>query len=318
MASPNFSEMVTTTLKNRSGKLNDNFTNNNMLIKRMNEKGNVDFVDGGETIVQELEYQQNSTYQRYAGYDTLNIQPSDTFTAAEFSWCQTAVAVTASGLEVDVKNTGAERVINLLASRIKNAEKTMMNNMSTDIYSAGTAAGAQQINGLQALVADTPTSGTVGGIDRATWTFWRNYYNTGGTPSATTIQGLMDTTYLSTSRGTDHPDLWIADNTYFKYYWQSLQTIQRITDSKLGEAGFTALKFMASDVVFDGGIGGACPANHMYALNTEYLKWRPHKNRNFVPLDRVNSINQDAFVKLTVWAGNMTLLNGELQGLIIA
>lgn len=318
MASPNFSEIITTTLKNRSGKLADNFTNNNALLRRMNEKGNVDFADGGETIVQELEYQQNSTYQRYAGYQTLNISPSDVFTAAEFSWCQAAVAITASGLEVDVKNVGAERVINLLAARIKNGEKTFQNNLTSDMYSAGTAAGAAQVGGLQALVADTPTSGTVGGIDRSVWTFWRNYYNTGGSPSATTIQGLMDTTYLSISRGTDKPDLWIGDNTYYKYYLQSLQTIQRVTSDKMTQAGFTSLKFMDSDVVFDGGVGGYAPANHLYALNTDYLKWRPHKNRNFVPLDRVNSINQDAFVKLMVWAGNMTLLNGLLQGVIIA
>ena len=318
MASPNFSEIVSTTLKNRSGKLSDNFSNNNLILYRAREKGNIQTVDGGETIVEELEYQQNSTYQRYAGYQTLSINPSDTLTAAEFPWCQTAVAVSWSGLEVDVKNTGKERVINLLTSRVKNGEKTMYNNMSTDMYSAGTAAGAQQINGIQALVADSPTSGKVGGIDRATWTFWRNYANTGGSPSSTTIQGLMNTTYLNTSRGTDHPDLWIADNTYFGYYWASLQSIQRITDNKMGEAGFTSLKYMASDVVFDGGIGGACPANHMYALNMDYLKFRPHADRNFTPLDKVQSLNQDAFVKLLVWAGNMTLLNGELQGLIKA
>lgn len=316
-SSPNFSEITTTTLKNRSGKLADNFTNNNALIKRLETKGNLEMVSGGETIVQELEYAQNSTYQRYAGYQTLNIQPSDVFTAAEFPWCQAAVAVTASGLEVDVKNVGPDRVIALLASRIKNAEKTFMNNLSTDAYSAGTAAGAQQVNGLQALVADTPTN-TVGGIDRTAWVFWKNYVNTGGTPSATTMQSLMDTTWLAIARGNDHPDLWLADNTYYKNYWQSLQAIQRITESNTAAAGFTSLKFMSADVVYDGGIGGACPANHMYALNSDYLKWRPHRNRNFVPLDRVNSINQDAFVKLMVWAGNMTLLNGELHGVIIA
>lgn len=317
MASPNFSEIVTTTLKNRSGKLIDNFSTNNAIVMRFKEKGSIDFADGGESIVQELEYQQNSTYQRYAGYQQLNIDPSDTFTAAEFPWCQTAVAVTASGLEVDVKNTGSERVINLLASRIKNAEKTMMNNMSTDMYSAGTAAGAQQINGLQALIADTPTN-TVGGIARATWTFWKNYVNTGGTPSATTIQALLNAMYLNTSRQNDHIDLVMADNNYYTFYWNSLLAMQRITNDKLGQAGFSNLKYMGSDVIFDGGIGGACPANHMYGINTEYIKFRPHSNRNFVPLDRVNSINQDAFVKLLVWAGNMTLLNGELQGTIIA
>ena len=68
MTSPNLNEIVTTTLRNRSGKLADNITNNNALLARMKKKGSIKPVSGGRTIVQELEYAQNGTYQRYAGY----------------------------------------------------------------------------------------------------------------------------------------------------------------------------------------------------------------------------------------------------------
>jgi hypothetical protein len=47
-----------------------------------------------------------------------------------------------------------------------------MNGMSQGIYGDGTVTGS--VNGLQLLVATSPTSGIVGGIDRATWTFWQN------------------------------------------------------------------------------------------------------------------------------------------------
>lgn len=323
MASPNLNEIVTTTLRNRTGKLADNMTKNNALLSRMKRRGSIDPVDGGRTIVQELEYAENSTYQRYAGYEVLNIQPSDVFTAAEFDWKQASVAVTISGLEGDVQNVGENAIIKLLSSRIKNAEKTMMNNLSIDMYSNGTADSGKQIGGLQLLVADTPTSGVVGGIDSALWTFWRNQSYSGATDggaavSSTTITGYMDELYLRTSRGNDHADLIIADNNYFKAYWQSLQAIQRITNNELGEAGFMNLKFMNSDVVFDGGQGGGCPANHMYFLNTDYIKYRPSSNRNMVPLENVQSINQDATVQLIVWAGNMTVSNRALQGVLRA
>ncbi len=323
MPSPNLNEIVTTTLRNRTGKLADNMTKNNALLSRMKRRGSIDPVDGGRTIVQELEYAENSTYQRYAGYEVLNIQPSDVFTAAEYDWKQASVAVTISGLEGDVQNVGENAIIKLLSSRIKNSEKTMMNNLSIDMYSNGTADSGKQIGGLQLLVADTPTSGTVGGIDAALWTFWRNQAYSGLTDggaavSSTTITGYMDEMYLRTSRGNDHADLILADNAYFKAYWQSLQAIQRITNNELGEAGFMNLKFMNSDVVFDGGQGGGCPANHMYFLNTDYLKFRPSSNRNMVPLENVQSINQDATVQLIVWAGNMTVSNRALQGVIKA
>lgn len=325
MASPNLSEIITTTLRSRTGKLADNVTKNNVILLKMKEKGSLQTVSGGRTIVQELEYAENSTYQRYAGYEVLNIQPSDVFTAAEFDWKQIAVAVTISGLEGDVQNTGEEAIIDLLRSRIKNAEKTMANGMSADMYSDGTASSSKQIGGLQLLVADLPTSGTVGGINRATWSFWQNQYydattDGGAAASAANIQGYMNTVALRCSRQQDRPSLIIADNNYYTLYLNSLQAIQRITDEKMAGSGFTSLKYFgvgqSSDVVFDGGYGGNAPANHMYFLNPEYIKYRPHKTRNMVPLETVQSINQDATVKLIVWAGNMTLSNAFLQGVL--
>ena len=323
MASPNLNEIVTTTLRNRSGKLADNITNNNALLARMKKKGSIQTASGGRTIVQELEYAQNGTYQRYAGYQVLNIQPSDVFTSAEFDWKQAAVAVTWNGLEMDVQNTGKEQVIDLLDARIRNAEKTMANNLSYDLYSNGTADGGLQVGGLQLLVADAPTSGVVGGIDRSQWPFWRNQSfsgvtNGGGAVSAANIQGYMNQLWLATKRQNDVADLIIADNAYFNFYWSALTAIQRITDDQTGEAGYKNLKYMGADVVPDGGIGAACPANHMYFLNTDYIKYRPSAKRNMVPLETVTSINQDASVRLIVWAGNMTLSNAQLQGVLIA
>lgn len=61
MASPNLNEIVTTTLRSRSGKLADNVTNNNALLTYMKKKESIDPVDGGRTIVQELEYAENGT-----------------------------------------------------------------------------------------------------------------------------------------------------------------------------------------------------------------------------------------------------------------
>lgn len=321
MASPNLTELVTTTLRNRSGKLADNMTKNNAILYQMNRRGNVKPVSGGRTIVQELEYAENVTYQRYSGYEVLNISPSDVFTAAEFDWKQASVAVSISGLEGDVQNTGPEAIIDLLESRIKNAEKTMRNNLSLDMYSNGTADGGKQIGGLQLLVADDPTTGIVGGINRANWSFWQNQsYNAtseiGTAFTSNNIQAAMNQMYLETSRGTDKPDLILADNNLYRMYWESLQQIQRITRTDMAEAGFTNLEFMGAPVVFDGGQGGGCPENHMYFLNTDYIHWRPHRNRNMVPLENVQSINQDATVQLMVWAGNMTLSNAALQGVL--
>ncbi len=342
MASPNtnWGEIATTTLYKRSRKLADNVTKNNALLRRLSERGKVKTVDGGIAIVQELEYSENGTYKRYSGYDILNITPSDVFTAAQFSFAQAAVAVSISGLE-ELQNSGAERMINLLEARIGNAERTFENNLSSDCYSDGTADGGKQIGGLQLLVADVGTSGTVGGISRTTWPFWRpnnqSFATAGLVPSAATIQTMMNRTWLAQKRGPDRPDLIIADNVYYRYYWESLQAIQRISSADSAMAGFGSLMFMDADVVFDGGFQGVsagqgsvingagvtwtsgtgAPASHMYFLNTDYIFLRPHAERNMVPLDPDRfSVNQDAMVKLIGWAGNMTVSNCFLQGVL--
>ncbi len=323
MASPNVSEIATTTIESRTKQLADDVSENNAILNRLNKRGRVKPFSGGRVIYQEMQYQENQTYTRYSGYQVINIAPSDVITSSEYNIKQAAVAVSISGLE-ELQNSGEERMIELLESRIENAEITMRNNMSADFYSDGSADGGKQIGGLQLLVADAPGSGIVGGINRATWTFWQNQVfdaSTDGGTAATSanIQGYMNSLYLRCSRGTDRPDLIIADNNYYKLYWESLQAIQRITSDNMGQAGFMSLKYMDSDVVFDGGYGGNAPTNHMYMLNTRYLFWRPHKDRNMVPLnpDRF-AVNQDAMVKLIAVAGNMTASNCFLQGVLKA
>jgi hypothetical protein len=315
-------EIVTTTLRNRTGKPADNVTKNNALLKRLKQKGNVKPVDGGRTIVQELEYAENGTYKRYSGYEALNISPSDVFTGAEYNYAQAAVAISISGLE-ELQNSGEEAIINLLAGRIKNADRTLMNNIALDIYSDGTADGGRQIGGLQLLVATTPTN-TVGGINAGTYTFWQNkafssLTNGGSAATQANIQSYMNRLYLQLVRGADKPDLIVADNNYYRLYLESLQAIQRIAGTDEASAGFDSLKYMSSDVVLDGGFGGGAPTNTMYFLNTDYLFFRPHANRNMVPIgDDRYAVNQDAMVKLIGFAGNMTTSNRFLQGILAA
>lgn len=327
MALPNpssaMTEIVTTTLRNRTGKLADNVTKNNALLYRLRARGRVKPVTGGRTIVQELNYQENGTYKRYSGYEVLNISPSDVFTGAEYNYAQAAVAVSISGLEM-LQNSGDEAIIDLLEGRIENAEQTLTNNVALDTYSNGTADGGRQIGGIQLLVSLTPTSGVVGGIDPSVWAFWRNVafsgVTNGGSPVSTgTIQTYMNRVYLQLVRGSDAPDLIVADNNFYRYYLESMQAIQRVSDDKMAELGFQTLKYMNADVVLDGGFGGGAPINTMYMLNTKYLFFRPHADRNFAPLgDERFAVNQDAMVKLIGFAGNLTTSNRFLQGVLAA
>lgn len=311
-----YTELITTTIDNYRDQLADNVLGHNILLKRLNEKGNVDPVDGGAKILENLMYAENGTVSWYSGYDTLSVEASDVLTSAAFDWKQLNANVTISGLE-QIQNSGKEAVIKLLKSRIKVCEKTMQNAMARAIFYSNTEAGGKAIGGLQHLVADLPTSGTVGGIDSASQTWWRNQYydfsDNSVTASSTTIQHAMNLTYLNCVRGTDAPDLIVAGSTYFTYYEESLQPQQRFTDPKLADAGFVTYKYKGADVVYDRN----CSATRMYLLNTDYIFLRPGADRNFVTLDKKESVNQDASIVPMYWAGNMTVSNRSLQGVIV-
>jgi len=324
MASPNatFTELVSTTIRKYAKVFIDNLSKNNALLAYMTESGQISEIDGGLTIVQQVEYNSNSTYQRYSGYDTLNIAQSDVFTAAEYQWRQIALNVLASGLEMRI-NKGDSRIIALVKARIKNAVRTFKNNFSSDLYSDGTL--PNQINGLQAIISDTGT-GVVGGIDSSVWPFWQNHVQSAAAPlqgggavvlGPSTIENLMLNLYMALVRGDDQPNLIVASNELYAYFEQSQTSLKRYTSeggSSKAAAGFMSMKYKKADVIFDGGSG--IPALHMYFMNTDYLELVAHEDANMSTLDEMRPYNQDASVTPVLWMGNLTCSNRFLQGVL--
>ena len=325
-------DIIATTIQSRSGTLADNLTNNVALLRWLKKRGNMRTFSGGNVILEELMYNDPNTDNSgsYSGYEAINITPDSPISAAQFSIKQYAGSVTISGLEI-LQNSGKEQIIDLLAGRMQVSEARMLNRMGSDIYLDGTGNGGKNITGLAAAVPDVPTTGTYGGIDRATWAFWQSkkysgVTNGGAAVSASNIIQYMTALAILLVRGTDKPDLIISDGNYYQMYSNALQAIQRVSSdgSEKGVgAGFASLKFfgggMSADVVNDGGIGAAATANHMFFLNTDYIHFRPHKDRNFVPIGgERQAVNQDAIVKLFGWAGNLTMSGSQFQGALIA
>jgi len=313
-------DIIATTIQSRSGELADNLTQNNAILQRLNSKGNVRPFSGGNVILEEIFYDDVATNNAnsYSGYEVLNISPDSPISAAQFKIAQYAASVTMSGLEM-LQNSSKEAIIDLIDGRMQVSEARLLNRISGDLYGDGTGNGGKNIDGLAAAIAVSPTTGTYGGINRANFTFWRNQITTGATSS--TMLAKMTEAAIKQIRGTDKADLYIAGNNLYQFFVNALQAIQRITTEESGAAGFASLKFYgggtSADVVLGGGIGAQENTNYMYLLNTNYIFFRPHKERNFVPIGgERQAINQDAIVKLYGFAGNMTTSNAQLQGLL--
>ena len=335
-------DIIATTIQHRSGELADNVTNNNALLRKLKAKGNVRPFGGGNVILEEIMYteQESITANSYSGYETINVGANSPISAAQFSITQYAGSVTMSGLEM-LQNSSKEQIIDLMEGRVRVAEAQLANRIDYDCYQDGTGNAGKNLTGLALAVPDDPTTGTYGSIARATWAFWRSQYYRGVTDggaavSAANIQQYMTTLALRCVRGNNKPDLWIGDATYFAFYVNSLQSIQRITstsgEGKAGAGFGPELAFygggMGATVCMGGGVNravntdgttGGATAAHMWALNTDYIFFRPHRDRNFVPIGgERQSVNQDAIVKLIGWAGNMTSSGPQFSGVLIA
>jgi len=314
--SATFTELVSTTLRNFPNEITDNVSKNNALWNRIQQRGGIETVSGGYEIQRALDYAENATYQRYSGYDPLNIQASDVLTSAKYDWAQAAVNVTASGREIRA-NSGKEGMINLVKSRLANARRTAANNMSVDLYSDGSL--ANQMGGLKNIV-QTNGLGTVGGIDASAWSFWANQYReASGTNTVATsnIRTEMNILWLTCCRGADQPDLIVSSHDFFAIYEGSLQDLQRYTDDRTAGAGFQSLKYKGADVIFDTNSNFGTTAETMFFLNTDYLKVVVHRDANWSMLSEKVSVNQDAVVIPLIWQGNLVCTNRSLQGIFL-
>lgn len=323
MATPStvFTELVTTTDRNWQNRVVDNVSDHNALLRRMKSKGGVKTFSGGYEIVQQIDYQENGTYQRYAGYEGLNTAASDVLTSVKYPLQQIALHVTASGRELRM-NSGKEAMINLVKARKDNALRTAANNFSVDMYSDGTL--TNQINGLQNLIT-TDGTGTVGGINASTWAFWKNAFkemtgtNLAASPStanAASMKADMNDLWLSLNRGADKPDLIVMSHDFYSLYELGEQQLQRYADADMAKAGFTSIKYKSADVIFDDNTNFATTAERAYFLNTDYLKLFQHKEASWTMDGEKKPVQMDAVVIPCFWMGNLVLTNRKLQGLL--
>jgi len=321
MATPSstFTEMVSTTLRYTATEVVDNVSKHNALLRKLKEKGKIKTVGGGYEAQIPLEYAENSTYTRYAGYDTLNINGSDVITSAKYDWAQVAIHVTASGREIR-QNSGKEQMINLVKTRKSNAMKTAANNFSIDLYSDGSL--SNQIGGL-ANIVQTNGQGTVGGIVSNTWTFWRNQFREiSGSNAYTkdTIQGEFNALWMTLVRGADAPDLIVLSQDFHAVFEASLQQNMLYTNADAkgtGNVGFGGYKYKGADVIFDSNTNFTTTAEKGYFLNTDYLYLVQHREAQWTPDEEKKPINQDAIVVPMYWMGFLACSNRALQGVLL-
>jgi surface antigen len=310
MATVNLGLLLSTTLKKHRKNLVDNIHQSNAVFYALKNAGAIKEEDGGERIVQPIMYGKNSTAASYSGYDLLDVTAQEGIDAAEFNWKQYSASITISG-EEERKNAGRkEKMVDILDARTKQAEMSLTEELVEGVFSDGTGNSSKDLTGLKAMVSE---SGTYGGINSGTYTWWASYVeDTADTLSASYMRTAFNTPSLG---GKDTPDLIVTTQTLFEKYESLLTaTIQMQAEGtkKMADGGFQTLEYKGQPIVWD----EQCTLGYMYFLNTNHMKLVVHKDANFDISSFVKPENQDARVAQILFMGNLTCDRRKSFGLL--
>jgi hypothetical protein len=208
-------------------------------------------VDGGERIVQRLEYEENQTAGFMSPYQELDTTPTETLSEALYNPVQLAASVTISMMDEAKNQMGPARIVNLVEHRRANATRTLEHLMSQALFNA--APGALLPWSLYEIIDSAdPSRANLGGIDRDTYTWWGaqetalSSFATGGIAAMN-----LKKRQCSASGGADEPDLVIFGQTGYGWYENALQPQMRYGSTKLADGAFQTLKAGNATCVWD-------------------------------------------------------------------
>ena len=316
-----YDDLLTSTWEARHGEVVDNITKSHVLLNELKEHG-LKRKTGGATINIEVRYQLSTAVGSYSGLDTLDTTVQEGATMAIFNWRQHYGTVSISGIDM-AKNSGKEASIDLVGEKVKNAMAAIADDLTTQLHGDGTGNASKNFLGLQADVATAPATGTVGGINRATNSWWRNRDNaaladapatTAGTTSfAAKGKDYMNEMLILVGRGPGRklPHLIYTTELLFRAYKREVEPHLRISNQRLAGLGFTNIQFEGVPVVHS----EYATTGLIYFLNFDFLKLYILK-KMFAMGKEIEPSDQDGITKKILTYGNLVVLEPRKQGVL--
>lgn len=248
----------------------------NAALAELERQGFIQRVDFGENIEAPLDYRANpDTSVLVADQDVASLVKTDILTSAVYDIAQLNVPVTWTKGD-EAKNPTENQKVDLVRQLLENGINSHDDEIENDIFTT-TAVGGIEINGLDTICNSTDGTGTVGGINAGTETWWKNQFDT--YVDGTDIESSMTSVFNSCAKGSGsvlQPKVLISGSTPHALYESQLQTLQRFTDSNTADAGFKVLAFKSARYIFSHKGGSTIyflnPKNYQLVVSKQYFR----------------------------------------------
>ena len=216
------------------------------------QKSKVVMRDGGNNIRVPLMVGKNNTTNSYEFYDVLDNTPQKGMIDAKVDWARYATAITISEQEMDETGPAHVKMVDLMKGKIMQAEESLKDRLSTDLYLDGTGNDSKNLLGLLAMIPTSSTSSTYMSVDGTSVTAWTQKYQGG---ASTTLEAMLGNLYRSLKDGGVKPNIILTSDGGEKLY-EDLQTGTAgvsiaYRDAEVGDIGFGSLRYKGIPMITD-------------------------------------------------------------------
>lgn len=307
----NVTSLLATTFSNMSPDLADNIYKAIPALAWLALKKRVT-ADGGASILRSVIYAKNNTFGFYAGDDVIDTTIQDELTTAQYQWKQAAASVTVTG-RIEMQNMGKSQVIDIVKAKTQSALLAIKDGINQKLWVSGLTNQSQVGTSITPLATLINNTGTLGDINGGTNAWWQSVIQASGSFAA---RGLSDLRSVWNQINVNNPqgpaDLILSDRAGYEAYESVLVPAVRLSDTKMGDLGFSNLKYKEATWTFDVN----AIAGYIFMLNSGSLELIQHKNRLFSMSEWVKPVDQDLKSAQVYWAGELTTNNRRKHGLL--
>lgn len=234
----------------------------------LRERGRIERIVGHRRIEIPLNYGTNETIRWISKGKTVPIQDSELITMAYEDWKYVAVSIMRWFTE-DQQNRSQAAAIRMVETKLDTAERTLYEDLERVMFADGS--GADEPNGLQNLISTTPTTGTIHGLSRVTYDWWRNQTKTASGAASVYLVSDMRTCLndvIKYSRAELRDIALVTDQATFELYEDVCLDMKILQNTQMADAGFETIQYRGKPIMWC----PSAPSGKMYFVNTKYIK----------------------------------------------